>query len=168
MQREWRDPDKILLLLFMARLNLLHDMQVDLPDFIPVDSIVSSVVGRPSMGKDTMLKDPIDKKVDGSLNKVCSGAHMTLQDQSLISDIKSLYRALDESSDCSGILELIERQVKCLSDISFDVVRASALAEAACVADHRNLVLSDWKADAAQKSSVLKLLFQGSLMLGQS
>ncbi|KAJ1162775.1 hypothetical protein NDU88_003240 [Pleurodeles waltl] len=79
---------------------------------------------------------------------------------------QSLYRALDESSDRSGVLELFECQVELLPDVSFDVVRASALAGDACVEAQRNLMLKDWRMDAVQKSSVHRMPFQGSVLFG--
>ncbi|KAJ1186882.1 hypothetical protein NDU88_003662 [Pleurodeles waltl] len=171
MQQEWRDLDKILLPHFMAKLYLLHDMQADFSDSILVNTFVASLVGNTSLAEDAVLMDPVDKKVDGSLSKVYSGVHLALQAgiygtdvaQSLISILNSLCRALDKSSHYPGILELIERHVEFLSDISFDVIRASALTEGACVPANRNLVLRDWKTDAAP---VLKLQFQGSLLIG--
>ncbi|KAJ1144567.1 hypothetical protein NDU88_010865 [Pleurodeles waltl] len=48
------------------------------------------------------------------------------------------------------------------ADISFDVERASALAEGA----RRNLVLRDWQKDAAQRASALRLSFQGNVLFG--
>ncbi|KAJ1207584.1 hypothetical protein NDU88_002975 [Pleurodeles waltl] len=161
-QWEWRDPEKfLLLLLFMAKVYPLHDMQPDLPDSIPLDYFVSSLVGCTSLAEDAVLKDPIDKKVYGSLKKVYSGAHLTLP-----AGIYGTYVAQSLIYDCSSILELIERQVEFLLDISFDVIRASALAGGACVTARRALVLRDWKTHAAQKAYVLTLPFQGSLLFG--
>ncbi|KAJ1096493.1 hypothetical protein NDU88_001633 [Pleurodeles waltl] len=84
------------------------DMQKDLPDSIPIDSFVASLVGRTSLVEDVIIRDSVDKKVDVAIKKVYLGAHMALQRglystyvaQLLISDMKPLYRALDESSDC--------------------------------------------------------------------
>ncbi|KAJ1156600.1 hypothetical protein NDU88_009318 [Pleurodeles waltl] len=75
--------------------------------------------------------------------------------------MKSLYRVLDESSDCTGVLEHIEQLVEFLLGVSFDVVRASALSGGACVVARHNLVLGDLKTDAAQKSSALRMPFWG-------
>ncbi|KAJ1218433.1 hypothetical protein NDU88_006013 [Pleurodeles waltl] len=157
-KREWRDPDKILLPCFMARLYPLQDMAQVLPDSVPIDSFVASLVGRTSLAEDAVIRDSVDKKVDVSLKKAYAGAHLALRAgiygthvaQSLLSDLKALNSALDGSPDCSGLMSLIECQVEFLSDISFDVVQASALAEGACVSAHGNLVLRDWKTDAAQ------------------
>ncbi|KAJ1154824.1 hypothetical protein NDU88_007567 [Pleurodeles waltl] len=80
-----------------------------------------------------------------------AGIYGTYAAQSLISDLKSLAHALDESSDYTGLLAVIERQLEFLYDISFDVMQALALAGGACVLARRNLVLRDWKTDAAQK-----------------
>ncbi|KAJ1112794.1 hypothetical protein NDU88_001055 [Pleurodeles waltl] len=126
-------------------------MQTDFPDSVQVDSFVASLVGRTSLAVDAVLWNPMDKKVDSSLKKVFSGTHLdlcagiygTYVAESLISDIKTLHRALDESSDCSGFQDLIMHQVEFLSDVPFDVVLASALAEGACVVARRNLVLID-------------------------
>ncbi|KAJ1170769.1 hypothetical protein NDU88_002641 [Pleurodeles waltl] len=153
-EREWNDADKIILPCFMAKLYPLQDMHQVLPDSIPIDSFVASLVGRTSLAKEA-----VDKRVDGSLKKVYSVAHMALRAgiygiyvaQSLISHLKSLCCALDESSDCTCLLELIQKQEEFFSDITFDVVRA--LAEGVSVSAHWNLVLRDWKMDAAQKSS---------------
>lgn len=175
LQREWVDPDRILLPRFMAKLYPLHDMAVELPDSIPIDSFVASLVGRTSLAEDAVLKDPVDKKVDSSLKKVYSGSHLALRagiygtyvSQSLLSDIKSLYQSMDDATDCSSLLEHIERQVEFLSDVSFDVVRASALSSGACVAARRNLVLRDWKTDSAQKACALRLPFKGTMLFGE-
>ncbi|KAJ1199916.1 hypothetical protein NDU88_003748 [Pleurodeles waltl] len=86
--------------------------------------------------------------------------------QSLIYDTKSLCQALDESSDCSGVLEHIERQLEFLSDVSFDVMRALVRSEGFCVATRHNLVLRDWKTDAAQRSSALQMSFQELILFG--
>ncbi|KAJ1155414.1 hypothetical protein NDU88_008144 [Pleurodeles waltl] len=134
---------------------------------IPVESFVASLVGHIPLAEEAVIRDPVDKKVDGFLRKMYPGAHLafhagiygTYVAQSLISDIKTVNRALDESSDCSGILELVEKQVEFLSDVFFDEVRASALTEGACVAALQNLVLRDWKTDAVQNASLLKLSF---------
>ncbi|KAJ1196434.1 hypothetical protein NDU88_000305 [Pleurodeles waltl] len=45
-KQEWRDPDKILLPNFMAKLYPLQDMAQVLPDLVPIDSFVASLVGR--------------------------------------------------------------------------------------------------------------------------
>ncbi|KAJ1190974.1 hypothetical protein NDU88_000291 [Pleurodeles waltl] len=79
MQWEWRDLDKLLLPRFTAKLYPLHDMQADLPDTILVDSFVPSLVGCTSLAKDTVLKDPVDKKVNGSRKKVFSGDYLALR-----------------------------------------------------------------------------------------
>ncbi|KAJ1110269.1 hypothetical protein NDU88_007624 [Pleurodeles waltl] len=161
-KRERRDPDKIILPRFMAKFYPLQDMAKVFPDSVPIDSFVASL--------DAVIWDSVDKKVDASLKKSYAGNHFALRAgiygtyvaQSLLSDLKSL----DGSSDCSGLMSLIERQVEFLSDISFDVVWASALAEGACVSAHRNLVLRDWKTDAAHRASALRLPFQGNLLFG--
>ncbi|KAJ1136282.1 hypothetical protein NDU88_002699 [Pleurodeles waltl] len=140
-KREWRDPDKIILPRFMAKLYPLQDMSLVLPNFIYIDSFVASLVGRMTLAEDVVVSHLVDKKVDGSLKKTYSRNHLTLRAgicgtyvaQSLLSDLKLLGRALDESSDCTSLLAIFERQVEFLSDISFDVVRASALDGDACV-----------------------------------
>ncbi|KAJ1145411.1 hypothetical protein NDU88_011698 [Pleurodeles waltl] len=78
----------------------------------------------------------------------------------------SLYRALDELSDCSGVLERIERQVAFLLDVAFDVVRVSARSGEASVAAQCNLVLCNWMTDAVQRSSALRIHFQPSVLFG--
>ncbi|KAJ1087702.1 hypothetical protein NDU88_000867 [Pleurodeles waltl] len=159
---EWKDPDKILMPRFMANLYPLKNKSQDLPD-----SFVASLVGRSSLAEDAIIRDAVDRQVDAALKMVYSGAHLalctqiygTFVAQSLISDLKGLYRAPDESSDCSRVLEHIERQVECLSDVSFDVVRASALSGGACVVPWHSLVGNDWKMDAAQRSFTLRMPF---------
>ncbi|KAJ1148663.1 hypothetical protein NDU88_001491 [Pleurodeles waltl] len=171
---EWRDPDKILLPRFMAKLYPLQDMTQVLPDSVPIDSFVASLVGHMSLAEDAVIQDVVDKKVDVSLKKAYSGTHLALRAgiyrtyvaQSLLSDLKSLNGPLDGSSDCAGLMSLIECQVEFLLDISFDVVRVSALAGGACVSARRNLVLRDWKTDAAQRASALRLPFQGNVLFG--
>ncbi|KAJ1137458.1 hypothetical protein NDU88_003856 [Pleurodeles waltl] len=138
---EWPDPDKFILPCFMAKLYPLQDMSQVLPDSIHIDSFVASLVGWTSLDKDVVVRDLVGKKVDGSLKKAYFGNHLMLRAgidgtyvaQSLLSDLKSLGRALDKSSDCTGLLAFIDRQVEFLSDISFDVVHASLLAAGACV-----------------------------------
>ncbi|KAJ1082763.1 hypothetical protein NDU88_002928 [Pleurodeles waltl] len=135
----------------MAKLYPLQDMAQVLPDSVPIDTFVASFVGRTSLAEDAVIRDLVDKKVDVSLRKSYAGMHLALRDgicgtyvaQSLLSDLKALNNALDGSSDCSELMSLIERQVEFLSDISFDVVRASALAERTCLSARRNLVLRD-------------------------
>ncbi|KAJ1140847.1 hypothetical protein NDU88_007185 [Pleurodeles waltl] len=173
-KREWRDPDKIILPRFMAKLYPLQDMAQGLPDLVPIDSFVISLDGRTSLAEDDVIQDSVVKKVDVSLKKSYAGTHLALRAgihrtyvaQTLLSDLKALHSALDGSSDCSGLMSLIERQVEFLSDISCDVVRASTLAEGACVSARRNLVLRDWKTDAAQRASALGLPFPGNVLFG--
>ncbi|KAJ1176887.1 hypothetical protein NDU88_002154 [Pleurodeles waltl] len=129
------------------------------------------LVGRTSLAEDAVIQQSVDRKVDVPLKKTYTGTHLALRAgtyvaQSLLSDLKALNSALDGSSDCSGLMSIIERQVEFLSDISFDVVRALALAEGACVSARRNLVLRDWKTDAAQQASTLRLPFQGNVLFG--
>ncbi|KAJ1107255.1 hypothetical protein NDU88_004648 [Pleurodeles waltl] len=166
-KQERRDPDKILLPLFMAKLYPLQDMAQVLPDLVPIDSFVTSLVGRTSLAEDAVIWDV-------SLKKAYAGTHLALRAgiygtyvaQSLLSDLKALNSALDGSSGCSGLMSFIEGQVEFLLDISFDVVQTSALAEGACVSASRNLVLQDWKTDAAQKTSALRFPFQGNVLFG--
>ncbi|KAJ1170195.1 hypothetical protein NDU88_002076 [Pleurodeles waltl] len=107
------------------------------------------LVGRTSLAEDAVMRDSVDKKVNVSLEKSYAGTHLALRAgiygtyvaQSLLSDLKALNNALDRSLDSSGLMSLIEHQVEFLSDISFDVVRASAPAEGACVSARQNLVL---------------------------
>ncbi|KAJ1214412.1 hypothetical protein NDU88_002031 [Pleurodeles waltl] len=63
-KREWRDPDKILLPHFIAKLYPLQDMAQVLPDLVPIDSFVASLVGRTSLAEDAVIQDTVDKKVD--------------------------------------------------------------------------------------------------------
>ncbi|KAJ1092136.1 hypothetical protein NDU88_005248 [Pleurodeles waltl] len=125
--------------------------------------MVCRSVGCTSLDEDAVIRDDVDKKLDGSLKKAYSGTRLALRAgiygtyvaQSLLSDLKALNRALDGSSACSGLMCLIEHQVEFLLDVSFDDVRASALAEGAWVSARRNLVLRDWKTDVAQRASSL-------------
>ncbi|KAJ1149160.1 hypothetical protein NDU88_001977 [Pleurodeles waltl] len=118
-KREWKDPDKIILPRFMAKLYPSQDMAQVLPDSVPIDSFVTSLVGRTSLAEDAVIRDSVDKKVDVSLKKSYAGTHLALQAgiygtyvaQSLLSDLKALNNALDGSSDCSELMTLIERQV---------------------------------------------------------
>ncbi|KAJ1156747.1 hypothetical protein NDU88_009464 [Pleurodeles waltl] len=150
-KREWKDPDKIILPRFMGKLYSLQDMAQVLPDSVHIDSIVASLVGRTTLAEDAVIWDSVDKKVDVFLKKSYAGTHLALRigiygtsvTQSLLSDLKALNNVLDGSLDCSELMTLIERQVEFLSDRSVDVVRASALAEGACVSVHRNLVLRE-------------------------
>ncbi|KAJ1156996.1 hypothetical protein NDU88_009712 [Pleurodeles waltl] len=145
-----------------------------LPDSFPIDSFVTSLVGHTSLAEHAVIRDSVDKKADVSLKKSYAGTHLALRSgiygtyvaQSLLSDLKALNNALDGSSDCSEPMSLTERQVEFLSDISFDVVRTSALAEGACLSACWNLVLRDWKTDVAQRASALRLPFQGNLLFG--
>ena len=174
LRREWKDPDKIVLPRFMAKLYPLTDMQKTLPDAIQVDSLVSSLVGRTSLNEEAILKDAVDKKVDSSLKKVYAGMHLSMRAgiyatyvaQSLITDFKHLFSSLEEGEECSALLDSIERQVEFLSDVSFDVVRSSALAGGASVAARRNLLLRDWKTDSSQKAAAFRMPFEGSLLFG--
>ncbi|KAJ1180414.1 hypothetical protein NDU88_005635 [Pleurodeles waltl] len=171
---EWRDPEKILLPQFMAKLYPLKDMAQVLPDSVAIDSFVASLVSRMSLAEDAVIRDSVDKKVDVSLKKAYAGTHLALRAgiygtyvaQSLLADLKDLNSALDGSSDCSGLMSLIERQVQFLTHIYFDVLGASALVEWACVSAHRNLFLRDRKTDAAQRASALRLPFQGNVLFG--
>ncbi|KAJ1191137.1 hypothetical protein NDU88_000453 [Pleurodeles waltl] len=159
---------------FTAKLYPLQDMLKDLPDSIPNDCFVASLVMFTSVVEDANIRDSVDEKVDVALKKVYSGAPLSLRAriyrtyvvQSLISDTKSLYRALDESSDCSEVLEYIDHQVEFLSDVPFDIVRVSAVSGGACVVARHNLVLRDWEIDADQRSSALQMPFQGSVLFG--
>ncbi|KAJ1143935.1 hypothetical protein NDU88_010237 [Pleurodeles waltl] len=116
---------------------------------VPIDSFVGSLVGCTILAEDVVIQDSVDKKVNVSLKKSYAGTHLALRAgiygtfvaQAPLSDLKALNNALDGSSDCSELMSLIEHQVEFLSNISFDVVRASALAEGACVSARRNLVL---------------------------
>ena len=54
-------------------------MQKSFPDVIPVDSLVSSLVGRTSLNEEAILKYQVDKKVDSSLKKVYSGMHLAMR-----------------------------------------------------------------------------------------
>ncbi|KAJ1098186.1 hypothetical protein NDU88_003302 [Pleurodeles waltl] len=173
-KREWKDPDKIILPRFMAKLYPLQDMAQVLPDSVPIDSFVTSLVGCTSLAEDAVIWDSVDKKVDVSLKKTYAGTHLllwagiygTYVAQSLLSDLKAQNNALDGSSDCSELMSHMECQVEFLSDVSFDVVWASALSEGAYVSARRNLVLSDWETDAAQLASALRLPFQGNVLFG--
>ncbi|KAJ1129828.1 hypothetical protein NDU88_008193 [Pleurodeles waltl] len=167
--RELQDPDKVVLPWFMAKLY-----QTDFPDSIQVDSFVASLVGHTSLAKERWFsRIPRQKGGWFSLEGVlwCSsspldGIYGVYVARSIMSDLKTLYGALDECSDCSGVLDMIELQVVFLSDVSFDVVRAHALAKGACVAARRNLVLRDWRTEVAWRSSALRLPFPGSVLFG--
>ncbi|KAJ1188502.1 hypothetical protein NDU88_005263 [Pleurodeles waltl] len=158
----------------MAKLYPSQDMAQVLPDSVPIDSFVTSLVGHTLLGEDAVIQDSVDKNVDVSLKKSYAGTHLALRAgiygtyvaQSLLSYLKALNSALDGSSHISGLMSLTERHVEFLSDISFDVVRAPALAEGPCVSACRNLVLRDWKTDAAQCASALQLPFQGNVLFG--
>ncbi|KAJ1107238.1 hypothetical protein NDU88_004631 [Pleurodeles waltl] len=102
-KREWRDPDKILLPHFMAKLYPLQDMAQVLLDLVPIDSFVASLVGRKSLAEDAVIQDSVDKKVDVTLKKAYAGTHLALRAgiygtyvaQPLLSDLKALNSALD-------------------------------------------------------------------------
>ncbi|KAJ1100371.1 hypothetical protein NDU88_005457 [Pleurodeles waltl] len=82
--------------------------------------VALGLVGRTLLAEDAVVRDAVDKRVDGSLKKVYSGAPLALRAgiygtyvaQSPIADLTSLGRALDESTDCAGLLELIERHLE--------------------------------------------------------
>ncbi|KAJ1132985.1 hypothetical protein NDU88_011285 [Pleurodeles waltl] len=132
LRRERKDPDKIILPRFMAILYPLQDMQQTLPDSVPTDSFVASLVGRTSLTEDDIIKDSTDKKVDSALNNVHSGSHLALGtgicgtyvSQSLISDIKQLFHSLEDFSDSSWLLDYIEKQVEYMSNIDLDRMQA--------------------------------------------
>ncbi|KAJ1216104.1 hypothetical protein NDU88_003710 [Pleurodeles waltl] len=96
-KREWRDPDKILLPLFIAKLSPLQDMALVLPDSVPIDSFVASLVGRTSLAADEVIQDFLDKTVDVYLKKAYAGTYLALWAgtygtyiaQSLPSDLKA-------------------------------------------------------------------------------
>ncbi|KAJ1129304.1 hypothetical protein NDU88_007675 [Pleurodeles waltl] len=123
------------------------------------------LMGKTSLAEDAAIRDSVDKKVDGSLSKVYLGLHMALRTgiygtnvaQSLISDMKPLYRSIDDASDCSGLLEQIECQVKYLSDDPLLWCGSQPW-----LVTRRNLVLKDWGMDFTQKSSVLWPSFQAN------
>ena len=118
--REWKDPDKISLPRFMAKLYPLADMQNTLPDSVPIDSLVARLVGRTSLNEDAIIKDQTDKKIDSALKKVYSGVHLALRagiyatyvSQSLLTDFKDLFKGLADGSDCGSLLEHMERQIE--------------------------------------------------------
>ncbi|KAJ1091723.1 hypothetical protein NDU88_004840 [Pleurodeles waltl] len=159
---------------FMAKLYLLQDMQRDLPDSIPIDPFLASLMEGMSLAEDAVIKDSVDKMIDTALRKVYFGLYLSLQAtiygtyvaQSLITDIKALYQSMVDVSDISGLLEQIKHQVEYMPDISFDVVRTTALSGGACIAARCNLVLKAWSTDSAQKASTLMLPFQGSHLFG--
>ncbi|KAJ1114913.1 hypothetical protein NDU88_003143 [Pleurodeles waltl] len=167
-KQEWKNPDKIIKLSFLEKLYPLKDILKDLPDSIPVDSFVASLMGHTSLAEDAIIRDSVDKKMDVALKKGFFGANLALRAgvcgthvaQSLVCDMKFLCRALD---DCSGVLEHIEHQVEFLSDVSFEVVQASALSGVLCVAVQCNLVLRDWTTDAAHQSNALWMPSHGSV-----
>ncbi|KAJ1199267.1 hypothetical protein NDU88_003105 [Pleurodeles waltl] len=78
-KREWKDPDKIILPRFMAKFYPLQDMAQMLPDSVPIDYFVASLVGRTSLAEDAVIRDSVDKKVDVSLRKYYAGTHLALQ-----------------------------------------------------------------------------------------
>ncbi|KAJ1099206.1 hypothetical protein NDU88_004310 [Pleurodeles waltl] len=55
------------------------DSLKDLPDNIPPDTLVASLVGRTSPAEDAIVRDYVDKKVDVALKKVYLGAHLALR-----------------------------------------------------------------------------------------
>ncbi|KAJ1191007.1 hypothetical protein NDU88_000324 [Pleurodeles waltl] len=158
--------------------SLLRQFQSSVPGNVPIHPSIQecllTLLSPVLLAEDTVIRDSVDKKVDVSLKKAYAGTHLafragiygTYVAQSSLSDLKALNSALDGSSDCSGLMSFIERQVEFLTDISFDVVQASALAEGACVSACRDLVLRDRKMDAAQRASALRLPFQGNVLFG--
>ncbi|KAJ1098238.1 hypothetical protein NDU88_003354 [Pleurodeles waltl] len=149
-------------------------MSGSLPGSIPIDSVVASLVGRTFLTEDAIIKDATDKKIDSALRKVYSGSHLALRagiycsyvSQILLTDIKKFFSAVDDSSDCSSLLDNIEKQVEFMSNIVFDVVCTSVLNGGACIVARRNVIQKNGRTDAAQKSSALRLPFQGSKIFG--
>ncbi|KAJ1202696.1 hypothetical protein NDU88_006493 [Pleurodeles waltl] len=78
-KREWKDPDKTILPQFMAKLYPLQDLAQVLPDPVPIDSFVGSLVGRTSFAEDAVFRDSVGKKVDVSLKKSYAGMHLALR-----------------------------------------------------------------------------------------
>ncbi|KAJ1207487.1 hypothetical protein NDU88_002878 [Pleurodeles waltl] len=76
---EWKDPNKIILPRFMAKLYPLQDMAQVLRDSVPIDSFVTSLVGRMSLAEDAVNWDSVDKKVDVSWKKSYGGTHLALR-----------------------------------------------------------------------------------------
>ena len=91
---------------------------------------MASLVWRTSITEESILRDQTDKNMDSSFKKSYACAHLAMRagfyvaytSQSLISDFKELFKAVQESSECSTLLNSIEKQAKFLSDIAFDVV----------------------------------------------
>ncbi|KAJ1114557.1 hypothetical protein NDU88_002792 [Pleurodeles waltl] len=78
LKHEWKDPDKIMLPQFMAKLYPVRDMQKYLPVSASFDSFVASQVGITSLVEDAMIKNAVEK-VAASLRKVYSGSDLAIQ-----------------------------------------------------------------------------------------
>ncbi|KAJ1132037.1 hypothetical protein NDU88_010367 [Pleurodeles waltl] len=137
-------------------------------------TLVASLVWRNSLAEDVVIRDAVDKKEDVSPKKAYSGTHLALRAgihgtnvaQSLLSDLKALNSALDGSSDCSGLMSLIERQVEFLSDISFDVVWASALAEGGVCVCAQESCSQGLENRCGTKSFSIATPFKGNVLFG--
>ncbi|KAJ1105571.1 hypothetical protein NDU88_002976 [Pleurodeles waltl] len=105
---EWKGLGKIMLPKFIVKLYPLEDMESEFPDNVHVDSVVARLVGHPSMAEENILRDPADKKVDSALQKVFSGSYVALiagiygayNAQSLITNFKAQFSAIQKGDDC--------------------------------------------------------------------
>ncbi|KAJ1108289.1 hypothetical protein NDU88_005665 [Pleurodeles waltl] len=110
---EWRDPEHITLPCFMAKLYTLEEMEGKLPETFHVDSILASLVGRPSMAEENIVKDVANKNVDSSVKKAYAGTHLALRAgvhgayvaQSLLTDFKTFFKTMQEDGQCPDLLE---------------------------------------------------------------
>ncbi|KAJ1214810.1 hypothetical protein NDU88_002421 [Pleurodeles waltl] len=165
--QEWKNPERVAVPRFMAKLYPLEDIEEKLPDSVHVDSFVASLVGWPSTAKENIVKDVADKKVDSSVKKAYVGTHLALRAdiygvygaQSLLSYFKTLFATMPDGGQCLDLFDSM--------DIAFDSVRTSALSYGASVATRRHLFLKGWNIDAAQRSMSLRLPCTGARLFGQ-
>ncbi|KAJ1094169.1 hypothetical protein NDU88_007247 [Pleurodeles waltl] len=113
---------------FMAKLYPLEEMEFKLSENVHRDSIVTGLVGRQSVAEENILMDVADKNVDSSVKKAYARAHLALHAgvhgayvaQSLSTDLKTLFKTMQEGGQCPDLLETMGRLSEFLLDIAFD------------------------------------------------
>ncbi|KAJ1117556.1 hypothetical protein NDU88_005754 [Pleurodeles waltl] len=142
LQREWRDPARVSVPCFMARLYPLSQGETSVPQIFTLDPLISKFMGKPSLlSEEVNLSDPVDKKVEAALKRsqaglslsLCSENYGVYTSQSLVKDFQSLSSAIQDYEDFSDLLSRMEIQATFLSDISFDSLWASVMATAGSV-----------------------------------
>lgn len=177
--KEWLEVDKQGIPRFLGKRYQLAGFNTQFPAIPKLNSLLSSMASASSSclsSEEASLSDPVERKVESALKRSYAASHFRVRastyaanaSQVLLKDCEKLFDCRQDQGDPTPVLAQMEILAQFLSDVTFDSLWAFSSAAGSAVAGRRSLWTKPWCLEAAQKSLVHKLPFEGPRLFGDA